>query len=146
MITDPSIKELISNIDKDERIINIISSVFSTMKQKVISLKDEVKGVIRKDSEELKNKLRDELKNELREISGVTDAPSANTKKKASAGDLVSPNTDAHPAEKIDYFELVYECIHTRKNFLNIISLNSRTAAEPDIDLVILQALLNGKL
>ena len=29
-------------------------------------------------------------------------------------------------------------------NFLNVISLNSRNPVEPDIDLPILQALLNG--
>jgi hypothetical protein len=46
--------------------------------------------------------------------------------------------------DKTDYFELVYECIHTRNNFLNVISLNSRNPVEPDIDLVILQALLTA--
>jgi len=44
-----------------------------------------------------------------------------------------------------DYFELVYECIDTRINFLNIVSLNARSPVEPDIDLAILRALLNGK-
>lgn len=54
-------------------------------------------------------------------------------------------NAKTRAVDKTDYFELVYECIHTRNNFLNIISLNSRNPVEPDIDLVILQALLIGK-
>ena len=46
--------------------------------------------------------------------------------------------------DNTDYFELVYECIDTRKIFLNIVSLTARNPVEPDIDLAILQALLNG--
>ncbi|CAF1106758.1 unnamed protein product, partial [Didymodactylos carnosus] len=42
------------------------------------------------------------------------------------------------------YFELIYECVDQRFQFLNIISLNLRSPREPDIDLAILQALLNA--
>ena len=69
--------------------------------------------------EELKNKLREDLKEELIQVQGSAD--------------------------KFDCFESVYECIHTRMHLLNIISFNSRGPVEPDIDLAILQALLNGK-
>jgi hypothetical protein len=54
-------------------------------------------------------------------------------------------NNHARDDDTTDYFELVYECIHTRTIFLNVISLNSRNPVEPDIDLVILHALLKGK-
>jgi hypothetical protein len=77
-------------------------------------------------------------------MSGATDTvPGTNRPTRRSGGTALD-----HPTRVVDttdYFELVYECIHTRPNFLNIISLNSRNPVEPDIDLVILQALLNGK-
>ena len=44
-----------------------------------------------------------------------------------------------------DYFELVYECVYQRSNFLNVISLDPDDLVEPDIDLAIFKALLNGK-
>ncbi|CAF4373738.1 unnamed protein product [Rotaria sordida] len=92
-------------------------------------------------NKELKNKLREQLKEELRRISGAIDASSSNTDKilrKTATTDKTKS------VDEPDYFELVYECIHTHKTFLNIISLNARNPIEPDIDLVILQALLNG--
>ena len=45
-----------------------------------------------------------------------------------------------------DYFDLVYQCLQKQFKFLNIITLNPRNPIEPDIDLVILHALLNGKI
>ena len=95
--------------------------------------------------DELKNKLREELKHELAAISGVSDAAGAGKPGRRPGSSGKSADTKKAPDET-DYFELVYECIDTRNNFLNIISLNSRSPVEPDIDLVILQALLNGKL
>ncbi|CAF1410497.1 unnamed protein product, partial [Rotaria sordida] len=76
-----------------------------------------------------------------KQISGAIDASSSNTDKilrKTATTDKTKS------VDEPDYFELVYECIHTHKTFLNIISLNSRNPIEPDIDLVILQALLNA--
>ncbi len=89
---------------------------------------------------ELKNKLREELKVELLEISGVGDVSDGNVGKTLRKNDKKPRAVDA-----TDYFELVYECINTRINFLNVVSLNSRSPVEPDIDLAILQALLKGK-
>ncbi|CAF3718951.1 unnamed protein product [Rotaria sp. Silwood1] len=96
------------------------------------------RNIISKRNEELKNTLREQLKDELRGISGETDASTSNTDK------ISHKTTTTTAADKTDYFELVYECIDTRKTYLNIISLNSRDPVEPDIDLVILQALLNA--
>jgi hypothetical protein len=92
--------------------------------------------IVSKRYDELKNKLHDEVKNELNAISGVRPSH----KSIHLISEKKPRTTDA-----TDYFELVYECINTRINFLNVISLNSRSNAEPDIDLAILQALLNGK-
>lgn len=79
--------------------------------------------------DELKNQLREDLKDELRKI---TESPG-------------KTDSNARAAQIAEYFELVFECVYTRRNFLNVITLNSRNPVEPDIDLVILQALLNGK-
>lgn len=89
---------------------------------------------------ELKNKLREELKVELLKISGVGDVSDGNVGKTLRKNDKKPRAVD-----ETDYFELVYECINTRINFLNVVSLNSRSPAEPDIDLAILHALLKGK-
>lgn len=94
--------------------------------------------------EELKKKLREELTDELREISGDTSTPTAAKAARKPPG-APADSGKTRSVDKTDYFELVYECVHTRTNFLNVISLNSRNPVEPDIDLVILQALLNGK-
>ncbi len=87
--------------------------------------------------DELKKKLREELTHELLGISGAGDtngkAPRKSGKKE-------------RPSDTTDYFQLVYECITTRINFLNVVSLNPRNPVEPDIDLAILHALLNGKM
>lgn len=92
----------------------------------------------------MKKKLREELADELREIGGDTSAPTAAKAARKPPGPTTEPGK-TRAVDKTDYFELVYECVHTRTNFLNVISLNSRNPVEPDIDLVILQALLNGK-
>ncbi|CAF4180717.1 unnamed protein product, partial [Rotaria sordida] len=81
--------------------------------------------------DELKIKLREDLKDELLSINGPVDIPA-------------TPDNHAHLTDNKDNFELVYECIHTRRNFLHIISLSSRHLVEPDIDLAILQALLKA--
>ncbi len=86
---------------------------------------------------ELKNKLREELKVELREISGAGDGNNSKAPRKIGKKE--------RPSDTTDYFQLVYECINTRINFLNVVSLDSRNPVEPDIDLAILHALLNGK-
>lgn len=78
--------------------------------------------------QDLKNKLREELNEDLSAFTG-----DGNTQK---AG--------GRSADTTDYFDLVFECVDKRMNFLNVISLNSRNPVEPDIDLAILQALLNG--
>ncbi|CAF4909804.1 unnamed protein product, partial [Rotaria sp. Silwood2] len=55
------------------------------------------------------------------------------------------PSDPSTPTNKRnDSFELVYECLHKRRNFLNIINLNSRDSIELDFDLIILKALLNA--
>ncbi len=92
--------------------------------------------IVSKRYDELKKKLYDEVKDELNAISGVRPS-----RKSIHLISEKKPRT----TDATDYFELVYECINTRINFLNVVSLNSRSNAEPDIDLAILQALLNGK-
>ncbi|CAF1365162.1 unnamed protein product, partial [Rotaria sordida] len=82
-------------------------------------------------NDELKLKLREDLKDELLSINGPVDIP-------------VTPDHHGHHTDNKDNFELVYECIHTRRNFLHIISFSSRHLVEPDIDLAILQALLKA--
>ncbi len=94
--------------------------------------------------DELKNKLRQELTKEINEIKGVMrDAPRANVTKTPHQSVQVISEKKPHD-DTTDYFELVYQCIHTRINFLNIVSLNAQSPVEPDIDLAILHALLKG--
>ncbi|CAF4855404.1 unnamed protein product [Rotaria sp. Silwood1] len=81
--------------------------------------------------DELKIRLREDLKDELLSINGPVDTH-------------VTTDHHEHHTDDKDNFDLVYECIHTRRNFLNIISLSSRHMVEPDIDLAILQALLKA--
>ncbi len=94
---------------------------------------------------ELKNKLRDELREEINEINGVGDVTRANLARAPRRNALSTSEKKPRTSDTIDYFELVYECIDTRINFLNVVSLNSRSPVDPDIDIAILQALLNGK-
>ncbi|CAF1157757.1 unnamed protein product [Rotaria sp. Silwood1] len=75
--------------------------------------------------EEIKNKLREELKDAVYAIDGPSD-----------------PTTPTN--KRNDSFELVYECLHKRRNFLNVINLNSRDSIELDFGLIILKALLNA--
>lgn len=83
----------------------------------------------------LKKSLRRDLEEDLKNIHG--DQNSANAAHTSEKTDGVS--------ERAACFELVYECIHTKHNFLNIITLDSRNPVEPDIDLAILRALLSGE-
>ena len=96
--------------------------------------------------EELKHKLREELKDDLREISGTGDGAKSSAGKGVRKESSAKTNAATSPADSTDYFELVYQCVDTRTNFLNIVSLQPRTSVEPDIDVAILQALLNGNL
>ena len=84
--------------------------------------------------DKLKKKLHEKLTEDLQEIYAVEE--SGKTNQNRSKGDT--------SAKAKKCFELVYECVHTRHNFLNIITLDPRNPVEPDIDLAILRALLNG--
>ncbi|CAF5148161.1 unnamed protein product, partial [Rotaria magnacalcarata] len=74
----------------------------------------------------------------MSEISGETAAKSG---KKAQKPTVESKRPES---ETVDYFELVYECVVERRNFLSVVSLNPRDPVEPDIDVAILKALLNA--
>ncbi len=76
----------------------------------------------------------DEKKSKLREKLPIID-------NKINTGSTVNLS-DVN--DEIDYFELIYECIEKRNLFLNFIDLKVHNHIEPDIDLAILQALLNG--
>lgn len=84
--------------------------------------------------DELKNRLNEKLSEDLNEIYAAEDSGKHGQSR---------PKTDTNAKAK-KCFELVYECIHTRHNFLNIIAFDPRNPIEPDIDLAILRALLNG--
>ena len=93
----------------------------------MILLSREERPSLEEKTEEIKSKLREKL--EL-----------IDTKSKTST------DTDLHSEnDGIDYFELIYECVEKRNIFLNFIDLKAYSRSEPDIDLAILQALLNGK-
>ncbi len=81
-------------------------------------------STIREKNEQIKTKLREKLQ--------IID-------NKLNSGSMMNLS------DGIDYFELIYECIETRNIFLNFIDLKVHSHIEPDIDLAILQALLNGK-
>ncbi|CAF1333097.1 unnamed protein product, partial [Didymodactylos carnosus] len=49
-----------------------------------------------------------------------------------------------HNTDSTDYFQMIYECVHKKFKFLTIIGLNVNYDSEPDIDLVILNALLTA--
>ena len=86
--------------------------------------------------------MREDLKEELGRINSGESTGGKTPRKGADKGK--GDRAAARPEDTKDFFELVYECIHTKQNFLNIVSLNSRNPIEPDIDLAILQALLKG--
>ncbi|CAF3667461.1 unnamed protein product [Rotaria sp. Silwood1] len=92
----------------------------------------------------LKNQLREALKAELYAIGGVSNPPTISSDKKASKNSTTTMETKNQDIDSPDYFALVYECITTRRKFLNIVSLNSQSPVEPDIDLAILRALLRA--
>lgn len=101
-------------------------------------------SIIDKRDEEIKDKLREACEEEICEISGGHDKKVSKTDKDSTKNTSPTTNNKASSKKKIDYFQLVYECIHYRKNFLNIFTFNHRNPFENDIDLFILQALLNG--
>lgn len=119
-ISEPSIKELINNIDKDEKIISIITNVFTSMKQKVITLKDEMKDILRKDSEELKNKLSEIFKllvQKLKERSSQSNSDMDFIYKTVEyALDLI--NNLSFPSIK-DFEELLNSSDEMQKKFFN---------------------------
>lgn len=86
--------------------------------------------------DELKNKLSEKLREDLNDIYAAEDSGKNNQSR---------PKTDTNAKAK-KCFELVYECVHTRHQFLNIITFDPRNPVEPDIDLAILRALLNGTM
>ncbi|CAF4212523.1 unnamed protein product, partial [Rotaria sordida] len=79
------------------------------------------------------NEKIEQIKNKLREKLQIID----NKLNIDSCINLLDENT------KIDYFELIYECIDKRSIFLNFVDLKVHNYVETDIDLAILQALLN---
>ncbi|CAF3872778.1 unnamed protein product, partial [Rotaria sp. Silwood1] len=101
-----------------------------------------------KNYDELKNKLRERLTKELDEITHLGDGPNINgdrTPRQTPFQDVPTTNERKTPTDDSSVcFELVYACIDKRRNFLNIVSLNSQSPVEPDIDLVILTALLKA--
>ena len=74
------------------------------------------------------------VKTKLREKLQINDS-----KLNTSSSTETSNATDG-----TDYFQLIYECIHTRRVYLNFINLKLHSPTEADLDLAILQALLNG--
>ncbi|CAF0789998.1 unnamed protein product [Adineta ricciae] len=101
-------------------------------------------GTILRRYDEIKNKLREDLRDEIRGINGGIDPSIAGNARSARRGTVTTNDPVPPRVDNTDYFELVYECIDTRKIFLNIVSLTARNSVEPDIDLAILQALLNA--
>ncbi|CAM4802278.1 unnamed protein product [Rotaria magnacalcarata] len=101
-------------------------------------------ATIQRHNDELKNKLREALKDKILEISGAGDAAGDGANKNPSKPAGSTGETKRREGDSTDYFELVYQCIEKRKNFLNVISLNARNPVEPDIDVAILKALLNA--
>jgi hypothetical protein len=82
-----------------------------------------------------KNSNEDELKNKLRKNFHIIYEQCNKDIR------LHLPN----PNDEIDYFELIYQCIETRKLFFNFIDLTIRQHRTPDVDLVILQSFFNRK-
>ncbi|CAF2112637.1 unnamed protein product [Rotaria magnacalcarata] len=93
---------------------------------------------VQENNDELRYKLQEALKDIMSEISGETAAKPG---KKAQKPTVESKRPES---ETVDYFELVYECVVERRNFLSVVSLNPRDPVEPDIDVAILKALLNA--
>ncbi|CAM4760304.1 unnamed protein product [Rotaria magnacalcarata] len=93
---------------------------------------------VQENNDELRYKLQEALKDIISEISGETAAKPG---KKAQKPTVESKRPES---ETVDYFELVYECVVERRNFLSVVSLNPRDPVEPDIDVAILKALLNA--
>jgi hypothetical protein len=56
-----------------------------------------------------------------------------------------STNTKANVPDEKCIFNWVYQCLHTRKKYLNITGYRLDGYNEPSIDLAILEAFLNGK-
>ena len=86
-------------------------------------------------NEQLKRSLRLDLDEDLKGIYAERNPPVHTQEVTRKAADT---------SEHMTYFELVYECVHTRYNYINVVTVDRRNPVEPDIDLAILRALLNG--
>ncbi len=83
-----------------------------------------------KQNEIIKNKIRQKVQILLNEINSIS-----------------SKNILEERKIKIDYFQLIYECIETHEIFLNFVNLKlTRSQVEPDVDWAILKALLISKI
>lgn len=102
-------------------------------------------NAILKNKDEIKNKLREDLRDKVTEISRAGDGADASNENKETKTKNSTDQTKQTQRTTIDYFELVYQCIEKRRNFLNVVRLNAHNPVEPDIDEAILKALLNGK-
>ncbi|CAF3978895.1 unnamed protein product [Rotaria magnacalcarata] len=93
---------------------------------------------VQENNDELRYKLQEALKDIISEISGETTA------KPGKKAQKLRVESKRRESVTVDYFELVYECVVERRNFLSVVSLNPRDPVEPDIDVAILKALLNA--
>jgi hypothetical protein len=82
-----------------------------------------------KQNEIIKNKIRQKVQIILNEMNSIS-----------------SKNILEERKIKMDYFQLIYECIETHEIFLNFVNLKTRSQVEPDVDWAILKALLISKI
>ncbi|CAF3703303.1 unnamed protein product [Rotaria socialis] len=88
----------------------------------------------------------DELKDKIREALGATffEISDIGNGEKIDENTATTDESTRHESDSNDYFELIYECIKTRRKLLNVIRLNARNLVEPDMDIAILRAVLNA--
>ena len=109
--------------------------------ESILVLNEPMKHGSRKRS---KAKLREELEKEVREICKSTEKDILEAEKMNEQPNLRTRRKSFSFSSADLCFEQLYECVSTRTNYLNIVNLSSRDSSEPDIDRVILQALLKG--
>jgi hypothetical protein len=93
----------------------------------------------------IKTKLREELHKEIIEICGIVDRGTTKNEKKPETTNGRPRRRSMVATNVNECFDWVYECVSTRSNYLNIVSMKMGVSGTPEIDRVILQALLNGK-
>ena len=93
----------------------------------------------------IKAKLREALEKEVLEICKSTEKENPVAEKTAEEPNIRTRRRSFSSSAADQCFERLFECVSTRTNYLNIVKLSSRDSSEPDIDRVILQALLKGK-